>query len=250
MNFYKLYEENCLKTIIKLDDGSLDLIVTDPPYFRIVNDGWDNQWKTYDDFLLWLKEVINVCYNKLSDNGSMYVFTAFGDEFNNLVKTIFETKFNITNMLMWQRSPSGRKHSRTRYTLNYELIWFLTKENYNFNLDSVRIPQKYKDKRNNPLGKNPGSIWYYPNIMLGRNKKQLGHPTQKPEELIERMILASSNKGDVVFDPFLGSGTTMAVSQKLERSCIGSEINLEYCEIIKNRCNPEVIHRRRVSKVD
>jgi len=224
----------------KIEDGSIDLIVTDPPYFQISKQSWDNKWKNYDEFLIWLNDIIIGCYDKLKDNGNMYIFTAFGEEFNKLVNMIFNTKFNVTNMLMWQRSPPGRKHSKTRYTLNYEFVWFLTKDNYVFNLDDVRIPQNYKDKRNNPKGKNPGSIWYYPNLMIGRNKKQLGHPTQKPEELIERMILASSNKGDIILDPFLGSGTTMAVTQKLERSCIGSETNLDYCEIIKKRCNPEI----------
>ena len=237
MSFYNIYHGDCLDILPTIEDKSIDLMVTDPPYFKIINQEWDNTWDSLDHFVSWYKKILNICYDKLKPNGSCYVFSAFGNEFNKIVNGFFDTKFKIKNMIIWHRDSPGRKQSEKRYTLNYEFIWFLTKsDDYTFNLDDVRISHNYKDQRQNPLGKNPGCVWYVPNIMMGYNSEQVGHPTQKPEKLIRRMILASSNINDVVLDPFLGSGTTMKVCQDTQRSCIGMEFEDEYIDIIKNRC--------------
>ena len=237
-NFYRLIQGDCLKVLPTLEDESIDLVVTDPPYYKISKESWDNQWKTYKEYLTWLSTVINLIYNKLKPSGSLYLFSAFGNNFNEFTNMLYSSDFNITNMILWWRSTPGFKQSKKRFTINYEIIWFMTKDkNYTFNLDKVRVKhfQKY-DPRANPKGKSPGCIWYEFNLMIGKHKEQVGHPTQKPKKLIERMINASSNENDLVCDPFMGSGTTMFVCQNLRRNGIGVEIEPKYCELIRKRC--------------
>ena len=107
-------------------------------------------------------------------------------------------------------------------------------KNFTFNLDDIRVPQKYYRSVNNMRGANPGDVWEFSHIHYCQNNRQK-HPTQKPEGLIERMVLASSSVGDHVLDPFSGSGTTIRVCQQLLRNCIGIEINPEYVEMAQNR---------------
>lgn len=107
-----------------------------------------------------------------------------------------------------------------------------------FNLNKVRIPQKYFRKINNMNGANPGDVWQFSHVHCCSRGRQ-DHPTQKPEALIERMMLSSTNEGDNVLDPFAGSGTTLRVAQQLNRNCIGFEINQDYVEMINKRLKKE-----------
>jgi site-specific DNA-methyltransferase (adenine-specific) len=107
-------------------------------------------------------------------------------------------------------------------------------EDFTFNIDSVRVPQKFYRDRNNMRGANPGDVWQFSHVHYCNANRQ-NHPTQKPEGLIERMVLASSNEGQLVVDPFMGSGTTLRVCQQLKRRAIGIDINPEYVDMTKNR---------------
>ena len=107
---------------------------------------------------------------------------------------------------------------------------------YTFNLDDIRIPQKFYRSVNNMRGANPGNVWSFSHMHYC-NKNRQQHPTQKPEGLYERMILASSNVGDTILDPFLGSGTCIRVAQELDRNCIGIELNQDYVEMARERLN-------------
>jgi site-specific DNA-methyltransferase (adenine-specific) len=107
-------------------------------------------------------------------------------------------------------------------------------KSFTFNLDQIRVPQKYYRSVNNMRGANPGDVWEFSHIHYCQGNRQ-AHPTQKPEGLIERMISASSSEGDNVLDPFSGSGTTLRVCQQLSRSCTGVEINPDYVQMTENR---------------
>jgi len=115
-----------------------------------------------------------------------------------------------------------------------DILMFSKTNKAKFNLDAIRIPQKYYRQRNNMRGANPGDVWLFSHVHYCNENRQ-NHPTQKPEGLMERMILASSDKGDLVLDPFCGSGTTLRVCQQLQRSGIGIEINEEYVRQIAQR---------------
>ncbi|MBU2805814.1 site-specific DNA-methyltransferase, partial [Acidithiobacillus ferridurans] len=121
-----------------------------------------------------------------------------------------------------------------------DILMFSKSKDFVFNLDNVRIPQKYYRERNNMRGANPGDVWEFSHVHYC-NENRHEHPTQKPEGLIERMILASSNEGFNVLDPFLGSGTTLRVCQQLKRNGTGIEINEEYCSMSKERLIKEFV---------
>jgi adenine-specific DNA-methyltransferase len=124
-------------------------------------------------------------------------------------------------------------------------MWFTKSDNYVFNLDPIRVPQKYPGKRYfkgprageyscNPLGKNPGDLWVIPNVKNNHIEKT-GHPCQFPVELIERLVLAMTNEGDSVFDPFLGTGTSIIAAIRHGRKGIGAEVFEKYVAIAKDR---------------
>jgi site-specific DNA-methyltransferase (adenine-specific) len=126
----------------------------------------------------------------------------------------------------------GRKNG---YSPRHEDILFFTQgKPFTFNLDDVRVPQKYYRRRNNMAGANPGDVWNFSHVHYCSAERE-PHPTQKPEALIERMIRASSSPGDLVLDPFVGSGTTYRVALALERRCIGIDVNPEYIAMSRRR---------------
>ena len=117
-----------------------------------------------------------------------------------------------------------------------DILMFTKSKKYKFNLDNVRVPQKYYRAVNNMRGANPGNVWEFSHMHYC-NKNREKHPTQKPEGIYERMILASSDENDLILDPFAGSGTALRVCQNINRACIGIEINPNYVEMIKKRLN-------------
>ena len=120
------------------------------------------------------------------------------------------------------------------------IMFTKNKTNFTFNLDDIRVPQKFYRSINNMRGSNPGNVWNFSHVHYS-NKNRKNHPTQKPEGLYERMILASSNEGDIILDPFLGSGTLLRVCQQINRIGIGIEINPDYIKIAKERLKEKFI---------
>lgn len=115
-----------------------------------------------------------------------------------------------------------------------DILMFTKSQDFFFNLDATRVPQKFYRERNNMRGANPGDVWQFSHVHYCNENRQ-NHPTQKPEGLIERMVLASSSENGIILDPFLGSGTTLRVCQQLNRSGIGIELNPDYIESCKDR---------------
>jgi adenine-specific DNA-methyltransferase len=150
----------------------------------------------------------------------------------------------MRNRIIWHFEHG--LHCSRRFSGRYEtIIWFTKTDNYVFNLDPVRVPQKYPGKKyfkgpkagqysGNPLGKNPGDLWIIPNVKSNHVEKT-EHPCQFPVELIERLVLSLTNEEDWVFDPFLGVGSTIIAAIKHNRRGIGSELFPKYVEIAKSR---------------
>ena len=148
-----------------------------------------------------------------------------------------ELDFKFNSWITWHYTQGIGKTKG--FSPRHDDILMFTKSNkYIFNLDSVRVPQKYYRSVNNMRGANPGNVWEFSHMHYC-NKNRENHPTQKPEGLYERMILAGSNEGDTVLDPFSGSGTALRVCQNLNRNCIGIELNPEYVEMTKERLRKE-----------
>ena len=225
---------DALEELKKLPDSSVRLIVTDPPYNLNKNYG-NNQdnldFEAYLDFSRkWLKEAKRV----LTKDGSIYVF--MGMRYISYIYMILEQelKMHFNSWITWYYTQGIGKVKG--FSSRHDDILFFTKDksNYVFNLDEIRIPQKFYRSINNMRGANPGNVWEFSHMHYC-NKNRQCHPTQKPEALYERMILASSNENDVVLDPFAGSGTLLRVCQQTNRQEIGIEINPDYVNMINER---------------
>lgn len=218
----------------RLPDQSVHLIITDPPY-NLNKDYGNNQdaleFEEYLDFSRkWLSEAKRV----LTDNGSLYVF--MGMRYISYIYSILDQELQMTfnSWITWHYTQGIGKTKG--FSPRHDDILLFTKHprDFVFNLDSIRVPQKFYRSINNMRGANPGNVWEFSHVHYC-NKNRKAHPTQKPEGLYERMVLASSNEGDVVLDPFCGSGTLLRVCQQTNREGIGIDINPEYIAMASQR---------------
>ena len=225
---------NAIDEMAKMPDKSVRLIVTDPPY-NLNKDYGNNQdnleFKEYLDFSRqWLKEAHRI----LTEDGTIYVF--MGMRYISYVYSILEQEMNMTfnSWITWFYTQGIGKTKG--FSPRHDDILMFTKhpKKFIFNLDDIRVPQKFYRSVNNMRGANPGNVWEFSHMHYC-NKNRQNHPTQKPEGLYERMILSSSNEGDTVLDPFSGSGTLLRVCQQTGRKGIGIEINPEYISMTKER---------------
>ncbi len=224
---------DCLKELKNIDSNSVDLIVADPPYNVGKDYGNKSDQQNFDNYLSFSKEWLTECHRILKENGTIYVFIGF--RFISHLYKILEQdlKMNFVNWISWHYTQ-GIGKTKGFSPRHDDILMFSKSASYKFNLDSIRIPQKYYRKINNMRGANPGDVWEVSHIHYCQKGRQ-PHPTQKPEAIIERMVLASSDEGDLVVDPFSGSGTTLRVCQQLNREAIGIELNEEYVEQTKER---------------
>lgn len=224
---------NAISAMRELPNQSVDLVIADPPY-NLGKDYGNNRdmkaWHEYEDFTKqWLAEAIRL----MKPTSSIYVF--MGVRFISTLFGMLEDEFTLTfnGWITWHYTQGmGRKLG---FSPRHEDILYFTKtDKCTFNLDDVRIPQKYFRKRNNMSGANPGDVWQFSHVHYCSAEREQ-HPTQKPEALIERMIRASSNEGDLTLDPFVGSGTTCRVANLLNRKWIGIDLNPTYIEMSQKR---------------
>jgi site-specific DNA-methyltransferase (adenine-specific) len=216
-----------------LPNGSVNLLIADPPY-NLGKDYGNSRdmkaWHEYEDFT---REWLSVAVPLLDEHGSLYVF--MGVRFISKLFAILEDELKLmfNGWITWHYTQGmGRK---VGFSPRHEdILYFTRTDRFTFNLDAVRIPQKYFRKRNNMMGANPGDVWQFSHVHYCSAERE-PHPTQKPEALIERMILASSNKGDAVLDPFVGSGTTCRVADALKRRWIGFDRNPDYVAMSRKR---------------
>jgi adenine-specific DNA-methyltransferase len=156
---------------------------------------------------------------------------------------------SMRNRIIWHFEHG--LHCSKRFSGRYEtVIWFTKSNNYTFNLDPIRVPQKYPGKKHfkgpkageysgNPLGKNPGDVWDIPNVKSNHVEKT-DHPCQFPVELIERFVLSLSNPDDWIFDPFLGTGTSIIAAVRHGRRGMGAETMKKYVDIAVDRIQQEI----------
>lgn len=225
----------------EIKDSSIDLIFVDPPY-NIGKDfnGLKDKWVTDELYLDWCYKWITLCLKKLKPTGSFYVMTS--TQFIPYFDIFLRNKIEILSRIVWSYDSSGVQ-AKKFYGSMYEPILFCVKDknNYTFNANDILVEAKTGAKRNlidyrkNPPQpynneKVPGNVWEFPRVRYRMDEYE-NHPTQKPIALLERIIKASSNEGDIVLDPFSGSFTTSYVAKKLNRKSIGIEINEEFTKI-------------------
>jgi len=233
---YDLKNTDCLDYLKSLPDESVDMVCVDPPYFKIVKNDWDNQWKTEKEYLEWCKAWTEESFRVLKPGRCFYVWgTTKTDTFLkyklDVLNNIDEAYYK--NWIIWHYDWGGRT-KKTFARKHEDLLMYSKGKDFLFNADDVRIPYKVKKNVrkgavNNPLGKIPTDVWMKNNHTT--SKEYAGwHPTQKPVAILERIIKANTNPGDVVLDFFSGSGSTMIAAAKCGRSFAGCELDDDYYE--------------------
>ena len=229
----RLFCGDATETMKMLPAASVDLIIADPPYnlgkdYGVTIDKVD--WQTYQTFTTqWLDEAVRV----LKPTGSLYVF--MGVRFISKLFGLLEDRYNLrfNGWITWHYTQGmGRKRGFS--PRHEDILYFTVSDDFTFHLDAVRVPQKYHRTRNNMAGANPGDVWEFSHVHYC-SAERMPHPTQKPEALIDRIVQASSRPGDVVLDPFVGSGTTGRVAQIAGRDFIGIDMNPDYIKMTQKR---------------
>ncbi len=231
-----------------LPDGFADLLIVDPPYnLRKDFNGSVFKARSPESYKDWLSSWLSQLPRLLKPNASIYMCCDW--QSSNAIYEVFSEHFQVRNRITWEREK-GRGAKRNWKNAS-EDIWFGTVGNdYTFNVDAVKLQRQvrapYRDRAGNPKdwqdteqGKfratHPSNLWTDISVPFWSMPENTDHPTQKPEKLVAKMILASSNPGDVVFDPFLGSGTTSVVAKKLGRRYVGIEQEKLYCCLAQKR---------------
>lgn len=258
-----LFEGDCLTLLPQIPTDTVKLVVTSPPY---------NLGKEYEKRLslqAYLDQqyvVIRECARALHPQGSIcwqvgnYVDNGEIIPLDVVLYPLFQSLgLHMRNRVIWQFGHG--LHASRRFSGRYEVImWFTKSDDYTFNLDLIREPQKYPQKKHfkgprrgelsgNPLGKNPSDVWSIPNVKANHVEKT-EHPCQFPVELIERLVLSMTNPGEWVLDPFLGTGTTAIAALMHARKAIGSEIVPKYIQIAKERIHQAEMGRLRIRPMD
>jgi len=238
---HKIIHGDALKALKTLPNNSVHLIFADPPYNIGKNfNGHIEKWETDEAYLEWCYEWLDLCIKKLKPNGSFYVMTA--TQFMPFFDIYLRKKLDILSRLVWYYDSSGVQ-AKKYYGSMYEPILFCVKDknNYTFNTDDILVVAKTGAKRklidyrkSVPTVYNsekvPGNVWEFSRVRYRMDEYE-NHPTQKPIALLERIIKASSNEGDIVMDPFSGTFTTCFVAKELGRNSVGIELQDEYVKI-------------------
>ncbi len=230
---------DCIEILSGIDEPIADLIFADPPF----NIGY--KYDKYHDkvesknYIDWTKDWMLACCKALKPAGSFYI--AIGDDYAANVKVIAdEIGLTMRNWIIWHYTFGQQTKAKFARAHTHIFYFVKDKDNFTFNDRAVRVPSDrqlvYNDKRSNPEGKMPDDVWDTFSRVCGTFKERQGwHPCQMPEILLARIIAASSKAGDVVLDPFSGSGTTAASAYQYGRKYIGIDMSNDYCEKTRER---------------
>jgi site-specific DNA-methyltransferase (adenine-specific) len=255
MNYDEIITGDCLAVLPKLPEGSVDLVFADPPF----NIGY--QYDVYDDrrakadYLAWAEKWLAAAVRVLKPTGAL--FLAIGDEYAAEHKVRLDALgLTLRNWIIWHYTfgvNCQRKFNRSHAHIFY---YVRDPKRYTFNPDPVRVPSArqttYADRRANPVGKLPDDTWvlrpqetdehfradqdtWFVSRVCGTFKERVNHPCQMPEALLERILQVATNPGELVLDPFAGSGTTVAVAKKLGRKYLGIELSDVYADGVRKR---------------
>ena len=240
---FVLYNRDCVEGMRAMPRGVVDLTVTSPPYN--IGKAYETN-KPLDDYVDWSRDWINAVHDVTADDGAFWLNVGYmpihdAGKAVPLPYLLWNlSDFFLIQEVVWNYGAgvAGRLFFSPR---NEKFLWYVKNSaEYHFDLDAVRdpdvkYPNQFKNGRRkvNPLGKNPTDVWQFKKVTSGKNrssKERAAHPAQFPEAVIERVVKATSAEGDIVLDPFMGSGTTAVVASRLGRRVLGFETSAEYCE--------------------
>ncbi|MHC1593108.1 MAG: DNA-methyltransferase [Methermicoccaceae archaeon] len=246
----RVYLGDCIDVMKAFPEESIDLVFADPPFNIGMKYDVHDDSMPYEQYYEWSESWLKEAYRLLKPSGSIYV--AIGDEFAAELNLILKsTGFHFRNWLVWHYTFG--QNQRKKFNRAHTHIMYFTKsrDDFTFNADDVRVPSArqlvYKDKRAHPKGKVPDDVWSFSRV-CGTFRERVGkHPCQMPESVLERIIRASSSRGDLVLDPFGGTGTTAAVAKRLERRYITIEISEDYYRAIVERLKNDIPTQQRLT---
>lgn len=244
----QIFPGDALKLLREMPDESVDLVISSPPY----NLGKEYEARTgLNVYLQEQSALLKECHRCLKPSGSIFWQVGAFSEKGALIPLdikffpILESMGMIPrNRIIWVRQHG--LHGRQKFSCRHEtLLWFTKTMKHKFFLDNIRVPQKYQNKKQyrgankgelscNPDGKNPGDIWVFRNVKHNHEEQTI-HPCQFPEDLVARVILATTEEGDVVLDPYMGAGTVAVVSRDTGRNFAGAELEPRYHEVASRR---------------
>lgn len=257
MNGYRnqILQGDCLTRLAEIPSQSIDLVFADPPFnIGYEYDSYDDS-RAKEDYLSWTERWLAACKRVLKPKGSF--FLAIGDEYVAELKIRLDAlALTMRNWIVWHYTfgvNCKRKFNRS----HAHILYYVADPNqFTFNPDGIRVPSArqttYADKRANPVGKLPDDTWvlrpqedgrffsaeddtwYIPRV-CGTFKERGEHPCQMPVAILERIVKVASNPGDLVLDPFAGSGTTLAAAKRCGRDYLGVELSPSYAEAIAKR---------------
>ncbi len=251
----RILHGDVLQRVGDCEDGAFQAIIADPPYYQVlVSEEWDTQWTSPDAYVDWTVEWARACRPKLKSDGLLFVFGQPGKREHVWlhVCSALSREMQFHDLIIWDRAVGYNERSDS-FTPQYEMILVLRQAqdvSPYFDKDAVRVPydektiavylkdKRYKNSaaREEHLrkGKYATNLMRVPSLK-GASKEKIGHPSQKPLALIRNLILASTRPGDVVLDPFLGSGTTAHVAELEGRGWVGIECDLNYVKMASDR---------------
>ena len=247
-----IHHADCLDVLPALSDASVHLIVADPPYFRVLAESWDNQWPDESAYLDWSVAWLRAAMRLLVPGGLCFIFGQVGKREHVWLHTMsrFTAEFEFHDLIIWDRAVGYDR--RDSFCPAYEQILVLKQSGApaRFDKEAVREPynaatqarylkdSRYtnKEKRRAYLekGKFATNLWRVPSLK-GSSKEKVGHPTQKPLALLEKIIASSSREGDCLLDPFCGSGSSLVAAHALKRRFIGIEADEKWANLARER---------------
>lgn len=218
--------------------ASVSLVFADPPFnIGCKYDEHDDR-KTDDDYLEWSKTWLTKVKRVLKPNGTLWL--AIGDKYASELDVLCRLAlgFHRRSWVVWYFTFGVNCKRKFTPSHTHLFHYVMDPKAFTFNADAVKVPSARQEKYNDPRaaegGRLPDDTWQFPRL-CGTHKERLPHPCQMPETIMDRIIRVSSNEGDLVLDPFAGSGTALAVAQKLGRRSVGFEISDNYAQVIRNR---------------
>lgn len=240
----RVYCEDALQGLARIPDGAVDLLIADPPYGLGKDYGNDSDKMASAAYLAWMEQWMAAALPKLKANGSLYIFLTW--RYAPEVFVFLKQRMTMMNEIIWDRRVPSMGGGTRRYSSVHDTIgFFVNAKDYFFDLDAIRVAYDAVTKKARSrsifvgakwleLGYNPKDVWSVSRLHR-EHRERADHPTQKPIEIVERMIKASCPAGGLVLDPFMGSGTTAVAARQCGRHFVGFELNPDYCALIEQR---------------
>lgn len=232
-----IYNSDCLETMSKMESNSIDMILVDLPFFQVCSEKWDSAWKSETEYLEWIEKNIIECHRLLKPGRNIFMFT--GRSLNRHISIILDKYFVEQRIIIWARKRNFNTCRGKALSSGYEPICFYSKGKQTI-FNSLKIKDRHNRRKEYVSGYlkdgvNLSDVFLDIAALPHNSKERVKHPTQKPVELIKRLVSIGSNENDLILDFCAGSGTTGVACKELNRNYILIDNNFEYCKLMKHR---------------